>query len=842
METMNFAEALPTVAVSRAGLAAVLLFLTACATQPASPQITPAPSNPPPPPPPNTITARTAKLQKIDGYVPLYWDEEAGRLLMEISRLGEELIWHISLPAGVGSNPIGLDRGAMGPTHLVRFERVGPRILLVEPNLQFRALSNDPLERRDVEDSFARSILASFKVEAREGNTVLVDASDFFLSDAYGVVRTLRETEQGTYALDRNRSAIYLARTKAFPRNTEVEATLTFTTDKPGPLVAGVAPDAEAVTLRQHHSLVALPESGYQPRHHDPRVGFFGIEVYDYASPFTGPVEKRWIARHRLEKKDPNAAVSEAVRPIVYYIDNGIPEPIRSAVLEGTSWWNQAFEAAGFHDAFQVRVLPPDADPMDIRYNIVNWVHRSSRGWSYGETVVDPRTGEIIKGSVRLGSLRIRQDVMIAGGLIPQYDELHDEALAELDPKTSPSLMALARIRQLAAHEVGHTLGLEHNMAASTQNRASVMDYPAPYVKITNGELDLSDAYATGIGSYDQFAIRYGYSQFGPGTSEEQGLDRIVREAPLFIKDADARPVSAAHPLASVWDSGSDPVLSLRHELEVRRIALDRFGLRNLRRSEPLSSLEEKLLPLYLHHRYQLEATAKSIGGLYYTYAVKEEGAVVPAEIRRIVPPDQQRDALRAVLSTLDAGFLAFPQRILDLIPPRAFGYEQGTAELFEKKTAPAFDPVAAATSAADLAIKVLIESHRSARLVEFHAENGANPSMTEVTNAMIDVAMVHERGYRGAITRATRSLLATRLMELASNREADAQVRAEASEALRRLSARCRSVMGIEDDAEVASRHATRDDIERFLARPDEPRKQPIPPAIPPGPPIGEE
>ena len=632
-------------------LIVLLLLFTACAAQTSAPKITPAPPVPPPSPPVNAVTARTAKLRKIDGYVPLYWDEETGRLLMEISRLGEELIWQVSLPAGVGSNPIGLDRGALGPTHLVRFDRIGPRVLLIEPNLRFRAINSDPLERRAVEDSFAQSILASFKVEASEGKTVLVDATDFFLSDAYGFVKTLRDTEQGTYELDRARSAIYLPRTKAFPLNTEVEAILTFKTDKPGPLVGTVTPDPEAVTIRQHHSFVALPEPGYVPRRHDPRVGFFGIEVYDYGSPFTGPVEKRWIARHRLEKKDPNAAVSEAVKPIVYYIDNGVPEPIRGALLEGVSWWNQAFEAAGFRNAFQVKVLPPDADPMDIRYNIVNWVHRSSRGWSYGETVVDPRTGEIIKGSVRLGSLRIRQDVMIARGLVPQYDELHDEALAELDPKTSPSLMALARIRQLAAHEVGHTLGLEHNMAASSQNRASVMDYPAPYVKITNGELDLSDAYATGIGSYDKFAIRYGYSQFEPGTSEAQGLDRIVREAPLFIKDDDARPVSAAHPLASVWDSGADPVATLRHEIEVRRIALERFGLRNLRTGEPLSSLEEKLLPLYLHHRYQLEAAAKSIGGLYYTYAVKEDGAIVPGEIRRIVPAGQQREALAAVLS-----------------------------------------------------------------------------------------------------------------------------------------------------------------------------------------------
>ena len=601
-----------------------------------------------------TIASRTAKLQKIDGFVPLYWDAEHGKLLMEIARFGEELIWHISLPAGVGSNPIGLDRGAMGPTHLVRFDRIGPRVLLIEAGTRFRAISNDPQERRAVEDSFAQSVLASFDVETSDGNAVLVDATSFFLNDAYGAAEVLRETEQGTFTLDRTRSAIYLPRTKAFPRNTEVEAILTFASDRPGRLVSGVTPDAHSVTIRQHHSFVALPEPGFVPRRRDPRVGFFGIELYDYASPFTGPLEKRWIARHRLEKKDPNAAISEPVKPLVYYVDNGVPEPIRSALVEGTSWWSQAFEAAGFRNAFLVKVLPPDADPMDIRYNMVNWVHRSSRGWSYGETVLDPRTGEIIKGNVRLGSLRIRQDVMIAGGLIPQFDELHDEALSELDPQTSPSRMALARIRQLAAHEVGHTLGLDHNMAASSYGRASVMDYPAPLVKITDGKLDLSDAYATGIGEYDKAAIRYGYSQFAPGADEAAELNRLARTTPLFVNDADSRPVSAAHPLGSVWDNGGDPIATLRHELDVRRIALEQFGLRNLRVGEPLSSLEEKFLPLYLHHRYQLEAAAKSIGGLNYTYAVKEDGGIAPAEVRRIVPAARQREALAAVLSTLE--------------------------------------------------------------------------------------------------------------------------------------------------------------------------------------------
>jgi hypothetical protein len=773
--------------------------------------------------------------------MPVEWDAANGKLLLHVNRFNDDFLYVVSLPAGVGSNPIGLDRGELSNTHLVHFERIGPKVLLIESNTQFRALSNDPNERHAVEDSFARSVLWGFKVEKSEGDGVTVDATDFFLSDMHGVANRLRATQQGNYSVDKNRSAIYLPRTKSFPKNTEIEAMLTFEThDRPGPLVSGVTPVPQLVTVREHHSLVQLPPPGFKPRKLDPRVPFFGVEFNDYASPFTGPIEKRWIARHRLEKRDPNAPISEPIEPIVYYVDNGVPEPIRSALVDGASWWSAAFEAAGFRNAFQVKILPADADPMDIRYNMINWVHRSTRGWSYGEAVIDPRTGEIIKGNVRLGSLRIRQDVLIASGLIPQYQELDDRALAELDPATSPSLMALARIRQLAAHETGHTLGLAHNMAASSYERASVMDYPAPTVKITNGKLDLSDAYAKGIGVFDVFAIRFAYSQFPPGANEDAELDRIIRDAEngnppmLFIKDEDARPVSAAHPLASVWDSPGDPVNMLRHEIEVRRIALEQFGLRNLALGEPLSSLEEKLVPLFLHHRFQLEAAAKSIGGVYYTYAVKEKGAIVPPEVRRIVPPARQRDAINAVISTLDPAFLQIPQRIIDLIPPRAFGYERGTAELFEKRTTPVFDPISAAMSSADITLGALLDPRRAARMDLFHAEDASNPDFNEVLGRLLDVVT-----HSGSISRATCRLAATRLMDLANNRDADPQVRAEASEALRGLASRLAAPTT--DLAEVAHRHALRDDIQRFLERPDQPRTQPRPPEIPPGPPIGD-
>jgi hypothetical protein len=669
------------------------------------------------------------------------------------------------------------------------------------------------------------------------------------MRDAHGVVERLRQAKQGTYKLDESRSAFYLPRTKGFPQNTEIETTLTFTTDgDPGRYVRETTPSPSAVTLREHHSFVQLPDLNYKPRKLDPRAPSFGIEFYDYASPINEPVEKRWIQRFRLEKKDPSAAVSEPVKPIVYYVDNGAPEPIRTALIEGASWWNQAFEAAGFRNAFQVKVLPADADPMDVRYNMINWVHRSTRGWSYGGGVIDPRTGEVIKGNVTLGSLRVRQDFTLGSGLIPQYAgsaclaEMSPEPdyLAALDPAVDATAMSLARIRQLAAHETGHTLGFGHNFAASSYGRASVMDYPAPWVEIKDGKLDLSNAYATGIGEFDKFAVTFAYAQFAPGANDAAEIERILEDGVargmLYIQDSDARPLGSAHPMASLWDNGTDAVATLKHELDVRRIGLAQFGLTAIPVGTPLSELELKLVPLYLHHRFQAVAAAKSIGGVYFTYAVRTPGGPNPSRVAEIVPASQQKAALQALLTTLDVETLRIPERVLQLIPPTASGYGGGTAERFETHTNPTFDPLGAAAIAADVTVTALLQRERAARTIEQHGREAAIPGFGEVVAALVQRTWGGTRpadGYGQAVQEAVQDVVVQRLIDLAADAQASAQVRAEASAGLRRV----KTVAATMATAHAA---AARDDIARFLARPADAFKKTDPLPTPPGEPIG--
>jgi len=782
-----------------------------------------------------TIDEKVAGMQKFPGYFPFYWDAKAGKLWLEIDKWNTEFLYVESLPAGIGSNDIGLDRGQLGNSFIVRFDRSGPKVLLVAPNYDFRAVTNDPDEKLAVKDAFAESTLWGFEVAAEESGRVLVDATAFYLRDVHHVTNSLQQSQQGTYRLDPSRCAFYLANTKNFPQNTEIETTLTFTGDPSGQFIRQVVPSPEAVTVRERHSFVQLPGPGYKPRVFDPRSSFFGITYMDFATPIEEPITKRFISRHRLAKKDPSAAVSEPVAPIVYYVDRGAPEPVRSALVAGARWWNQAFEAIGYKDAFRVEVMPPDVDPMDVRYNVIQWVHRSTRGWSYGESLSDPRTGEIIQGRVSLGSLRDRQDFLIAEGLLAPY-----EKGKPLSPKLLE--MVLARLRQLAAHEVGHTLGLQHNYAASPVNRASVMDYPAPYVKLgADGVPDLSEAYAKGIGEWDKVSIAYGYQDFPAGTNEQSALDQILSNAfsrgLMYLTDQDARPASASSSVAHLWDNGKNVVDELGNVMKVRASALRRFGENNIREGAPLATLEDVLVPIYMYHRYQVEAAAKVVGGQDYTFSLKGKGDRNP----QIVAPEEQRRALDAVLDTIKPDALMLPESLLKLIPPRPAGYAR-TREDFRIRTQPTFDALAPAEAITEHVSGFLLNPERAARLVQFHARDPRNPGLVEVVDKIITSTWKAPvaSGYAGEIQHTVDMVILGDLMALASAEHAPNQVRAVAEIKLDQL----KTWLGTQrtltrDDNQRASLYYAMEQIKRFQ---DDPKKMNItrPQAPPDGQPIG--
>ncbi|MEL6923853.1 MAG: zinc-dependent metalloprotease, partial [Bacteroidota bacterium] len=714
-------------------------------------------------------------MKAYEGYFNYWWDESTGKIWLEVDKLDQEFLYVNSLPAGVGSNDIGLDRGQLGGEQVVKFMKSGPKILLIQPNYDYRAISDNDDERKSVQEAFAQSVLFGFKVaKTTGGNRHLIDLTEFLLRDAHQVSQRLARTKQGSYKVDKSRSAIYLDRCKNFPKNTELEAMITFTGQPKGGYIRSVVPNAAAVTVRMHHSFIELPDDDYEPRLMDPRSGFNSISYYDYATPIDQSLEKQFIARHRLKKKNPAAAVSEAVEPIIYYLDRGAPEPVRSALLDGARWWNQAFEAAGYKDAFQVKILPEGADPMDVRYNLIQWVHRSTRGWSYGASVRDPRTGEIIKGHVSLGSLRVRQDYLIAQGLLQPFEEGK-----EPDPRMLE--MALARLRQLSAHEVGHTIGLAHNFAASTNDRASVMDYPHPYIELNDdGSLNFAKAYDDKIGEWDKRTILYGYQDFPKGTDEAKALQEIIEKSLdmglRYISDRDARPAGGAHPTAHLWDNGASPIDELQRLLKVRETALDKFGEKNIPMHSPMSQLEEVLVPLYLAHRYQVEAVAKLIGGVEYSYAMRGDGQT----IAKMLSPTLQNEAVDALLQTIHADRLTIPESVLGLLPPKAYGYSRGR-ESFKIRTGLTFDPIAAAESAANNTLTFLLLHERAARLVEQKARDNNMPGLDGVIDKLMAASFKTAKGddLTAEVGRTTDRLVLQHLIGLAANENAMGQVRA---------------------------------------------------------------
>lgn len=778
-----------------------------------------------------SIAEETADMEQMDGYFPLYWDEAEGKIWLEIPRFDVSFLYVVSQPAGLGSNDIGLDRTQLGGERVVHFERMGPKILLVEPNLRFRAVTDNEAERASVRDAFAESVVWGFTAAAATDERVLVDATGFIVRDAHGVQRTLGGSDQGTFQLDPSRSTVYLPTTRSFPDNTEMEARLTFTSDAPGSQVRAVAADPFAVTLRVRHSFVKLPPPGYEPRPFDPRSGYFAVSYQDYSVPIGEEMEQRFIARHRLDEDE----------PIVYYLDPGTPEPVRSALLDGARWWADAFAAAGHPNAFRVEMLPEDADPMDVRYNVIQWVHRATRGWSYGSTVTDPRTGEIIKGHVLLGSLRVRQDYLIAEGLLAPYTEGREQGFS---PDEDPMLeMALARIRQLSAHEVGHTLGLAHNFAASVDDRASVMDYPAPLVSVVGEDsVSLSGAYDTGIGEWDVAAIRYGYTTFPDSVDEERALNEILDDAHRrglhYITDADARPEGAAHPLANLWDNGVDVVENLRRELRVRDAALRSFGLAALRKGRPVAQLEEVLVPLYLRHRYQVDATAKAVGGVEYSYALRGDTRSLP----EAVPGPMQQAAVDALLQAVTPATLRLPPHLRTHIPPRPPGYEPHR-ELFDGYTGLTFDPYAPAEAASRMVFSALLNPERAARLA-YQADFSRDlPGLLDVLDRVTEriwKQSAPDDPYDAELQRLVQRVWVDELMDLSRDASAAPAVEARVNLHLRQLHTWLNGQRRPRDPEALAHRAEVYEELDRYLLREFRPDERGEEPSIPPGSPIG--
>ncbi len=733
-------------------------------------------------------------LEHKDGFIDLYLDDDKNAIYAALPAPDEtgltvRFIYTTGLTGGLGSNPIGLDRGNANRGIIVGFRKIGNKIVAEQENWRFRATSDNPREQLAVAQSFARSFLWSQEIHAEgESGELLVDLTSFLTRDQFGIADSLKfGADAGAYSLDLNRSFADLEAALVFPDNVELDAYLTFSTAKPNRQTNATAPDARSVTLILHHSFVRLPEEGYTPRKFDQRTANIGFSFYDYSSDLSDTVVQRFSRRFRLERTDPDAPTSPAKKPIVFYVDSGAPEQIRDALIEGALWWAEGFEAAGFEDAYRVEVLPDDAHPLDVRYNTINWVHRQTRGWSYGGHVADPRTGEILKANVILGSQRVRQDRMIFEGLAGVSETGTGSA-------NDPIEISLARIRQLSAHEVGHTIGFAHNFAGSSNDRASVMDYPAPYVRPRNGALDFSEAYGVGLGAWDVFTVKWLYTEFADTVDESAALDAMVAEAfdsgLRFTADRHGRSVGAAHPYGSVWDNGEDAIETLIETLQVRRIALADFGLDRLAPGRSASDLNAVIVPIYLYHRYQVAAAAKYLGGLEFVYGVN---GADPTPAKPVDVADQQR-AIEALLMTLAPAELDLPDQVLNTLTPGDVGFAGGgqSLEVFPSRTGPLFDLPSAAQISVDLTFDALLAPARLERIAAYEQRSDAALGLSSLLSQIEDaVFQRHDAHRHKLLARITQSRYVEKLIETAGHPDMSAEVTSQVNGKLREIETR---------------------------------------------------
>jgi Met-zincin/Domain of unknown function (DUF5117) len=800
------------------------------------------------PAPPETLSARTTGLKKQDGFLPYYWDAKKGMLLVELSPSARdrEFLYFVGMGSGVGSTKLFADRGTIGRGSVCRFRQVGVRALVIAENSSFRAENGSADLKKSVELSFPTSVLAALPVEAEQEGTLLVNANSLLLRDATDLLSQLRrptqaingqmvrqEVHDSNWKLDETRNVIDLEASGSFPRNTEIEALLTFTNDGDADLNQ---PDTHVLSVHEHHSFVALPETGFTPREADPRVGFFGDAFQDFSQPFDRPLRRQYIARWRLEKKDPTAPLSEPLMPIVFYLDRAVPEPMRSALRRGALWWNVAFEQAGFKNALRIEDLPEGANPLDVRYPTIQWTNRSGRGWSVGMTQSDPRTGEIVHAIVQLDSHRMRTVHSYWESTVPSGKSNEEPALDSfaaldnLDTQISEEQVMLNRVALLTCHEMGHVLGLDHDFVASTFGRGSVMDYYAPRVKIrADGSADLSDAYMQGLGSYDNYVIEWGYSSGAPNATAEQErarLDGIVRKALA------QRIVWGNYndPRWNAYDDGPDPVSWLRQIWPVRDALLSHYGAHLLRPGELASLLASRFPLIYLFHRYALSAAINVVGSAKIPPSLAGDGQE-PVEVW---PAASQREALQLVLKALDPKELEIPASLWRLLaPPEP---DRDDSERFNSSAGYLFSPQDGARAVADIVAGGLLDAQRMQRLAVIAHESGGGLSPDEVVSALVQAsfpAAGSSATSRGSeVGDAVQTQVAERLMVLSADANATPEVQSAALAGVYR-------VQKIVHAQQSSTARRLDREIGLFLSDPQQNVPRLKSPGVPPGPPV---